>query len=215
MKVPSRSISAVRRSFSASEPSHQTILAGFVSRDDSSTQFSRGVATLSPWDPVWVVRATLGQFGRNRGAAVVKTRYLSQENSRVRAGEMQGGCVMRRGLKCPMLYSPRNVRAETGGGNDHRSGAAARAAGLARQFLHAEFYGVRGIRRHASQGGGRAGSGAERRSGAVGGRDGRVVHETRKREWRGGRGGASRAGPRFCREPDGKFRRRVMSDAAT
>src|SRR6202030_174950 len=80
MKVPSRNISGIKRSISPCEPSHQTILAGFVRRADSSTQLSNGVDTEPPCRLRGEHRPTASQRSGSGG-----TEALSNKNCRARS----------------------------------------------------------------------------------------------------------------------------------
>src|ERR1022692_467550 len=182
-------MSAVNRSFSASEPSHQTILAGFVRRAESSTQLSNGVDTLPPGILLRELCSTRASFlARLRKKQTHSNR--KSKKFKARRSELQGARGKETGRKCWMLYFRRNVRAKTDRGDDYRQRAAAGAARLARQFLHAKFHGLGGIRRYAAERRRSARGRAERRSSAAGRSHERMVHQTRKRQRRGGCGGA-------------------------
>src|ERR1700751_6172581 len=71
MNVPSRNISGIKRSISPCEPSHHTILAGFVRRADSSTQLSNGVDT----EPPWHLRGDTARSGSNSEGLAEQGRF--------------------------------------------------------------------------------------------------------------------------------------------
>jgi hypothetical protein len=113
------------------------------------------------------------------------------------------GAIMVR-LRSALDGSPRliptgdqSVRAEIASRSGDRGRAAARAARVAGYFLHAEFYGLGGIRRHVANRRRNARSGTARRSVAAGRCDGRVVDETRQGR---GEGGADRDSRREMRQ---------------
>src|SRR5580698_931829 len=90
-------------------------------------------------------------------------------------------------------YTSARVRAKAESGDCDCRGTAGGAARLARQFLHAEFHRLGGVRRHAADWRWRARSRVTSGSCAAGAGDERVVHETRERRWQaGGRGNSGR-----------------------
>src|SRR6185437_6652794 len=88
MKLPSASMSAVRRSFSDCDPSHHTIFDGLVRRADSSTQLSSGVDTLSPELPTGP--PIIAMEASSAGCAEIRSSLIAIKNFRVGRWEMQG-----------------------------------------------------------------------------------------------------------------------------
>src|SRR5579862_2053437 len=81
-------MSAVRRSFSDCDPSHQTIFDGLVRRADSSTQLSSGVDTLSPGTAYGDAERRDKGSKRHRGKCALS--LIAIKNFRVGGKEMQG-----------------------------------------------------------------------------------------------------------------------------
>src|ERR1700737_3990444 len=102
MNSPSRSMSSVNRSFSACEPSHQTILEGLGKHADSSTQLSSGVDTGPP-------RISRGERHSGNGLSsfgMVSQGAVTTENSRLRREELQGESRGEFFCTCTMLQFP-------------------------------------------------------------------------------------------------------------